>query len=82
MTMTMTDEEYASLRSLPVAKLPNLNEKCVVDCLVMFEGGSFLENLAWQNFGSFVNVLHRAPNNQAHFIQTHLPILIHLTTTH
>ena len=39
MTMTMTDEEYASLRSLPVAKLPILNEKCVVDCLVMFEGG-------------------------------------------
>lgn len=46
MTTAITDEEYASLKSLSVAQLPNLHEDCMVDCLVMFEGGSFLENLA------------------------------------
>ena len=38
MTRTMTDEEYSTLKCLPVAVLPDLNENCQEDGLVMCEG--------------------------------------------
>ena len=38
MTRTITDEEYSTLKCLPVVVLPELSENCQEDCLVTCEG--------------------------------------------